>query len=118
MDQRIASLLAKPEIERDIGMTRCAREIVIVGIARRYVAAFRLNRGDGVAAFDRCKVELSVAAGGIVVRRAPGPGEIVLQGLREFCELGAIVIDVPGQLLPQEQVAEILGKSDVEAGLP
>ena len=44
MDQRMQSLRPQPEVEGDIAVARGAREVVIVVIARRDLAAFGLQR--------------------------------------------------------------------------
>ena len=78
MDQRIDALPAEPEIERDIGVTRHAGEIVIVGVAARDLAALGLHGDDGFAAPDRSEMKFAVANLRIALRRAPRARQIVL----------------------------------------
>jgi len=114
----IDGLPAEPEIERDMGMARRAGEIVIVGFARGRIAALRLNRDDRPATCDGRELKCTVATARIILRRAPGLREIILQGLRQARERRAVVGDAPGQLLLQQCFAERLNRRNIEAGPP
>ena len=72
MDYGVNAFVPEPEIERDIGVARRAREIVVFGVAIGRIASFRLDRDDRLAAPERGEMKRAAAATGIVFRRAPG----------------------------------------------
>ena len=110
-------LRAEPQMERDIGMTRRAGEIVIVRVTRIRLAALGLNRDDRSAASNRRKLERAVSTAWIVFRRAPGAYEIILQGLRKARERGAVIGHLPSKVLIEQRLAERADRLDIEAGL-
>ena len=86
-----AHRLAQPEIEGDVGVARRQVGVVIARLAVERVAAVRLDGGDQSAVAREAHGEVTVADGGIVVRRAPG-GDDLGAGLSvEFREQALVV---------------------------
>src|SRR5262252_732816 len=114
MNKCVDALTPEPKIERDVGMAWRTRKIVIVRIAMIDVAAFGLDRDDDFAAPDRGKTKFAAAATAIILRRAPGVCEIILQLARKPRQLPSIIAEVPRQFLSQENLAKPFRRFDVE----
>ena len=91
LDQRVDPLLARePEIEGDIGVARRERQVVIVALARRRVAAVRLHRDDELAEAHEAEPERAVDQRGIVRGLAPGGANRRAECRRARGELGLV----------------------------
>ena len=115
VDDGIDSLLPEPEMERDIGMTRRARQVVIVGIAVPDITALRLNGDDRLAASDRGEMKGAVTAIGIILWCSPRARQIILELLGKTGERLAIFAHVPSQFTAQERVARRPHRLDVKS---
>ena len=73
MNQRVDALdLAQPEVERDIGVARRQREVVILALARVDAAAIGLHGDDQLAGAHDAENERAVAHGRVGFGIAPG----------------------------------------------
>ena len=99
VDQRVDVLGAQPEVERNVGVARGARCVVIVGVAGGGGAAFGLQRDQGLAAHQGGEVDVAVVDVGVGFGRAPCGGEIVAQGGGEVGEGRAVLGQRPCQAL-------------------
>ena len=106
----------EPEVEGDIGVARDAREIVVVCLAAFHLAALGLHGDDRLAAADCSEMKSAVANLRVVLGRAPGIPQIVLQDLRQRAQRGTIIRDAPRQSLRAERVPQRLHRGDIEAG--
>ena len=88
---------------------------MILRVAAVDVTTLRLDRDDGVAAFNRGKMKFFAAASRVCVRHAPRLGQIILQLLRQTGELDTLFARVPRQFTLQEDVSEFLHGADIEA---
>ena len=89
LDERVDALLARePKVERDIGMARRERQIVIVALARGRVAAVRLHRDDELAEAQEAEPEGAADQAGIVGGFAPGGAQGALERRRCRGEFG------------------------------
>ncbi len=101
--QRVDALLpAQRRVERDVGVTRRTRGVVIAVLAIFARASVRLQHDDDVAGAQAWKAEGAVDAGRVVASRPPG-----------FADGGANARRQPGQM----RVIGAEGELDVLAGV-
>ncbi len=91
LDQRVDALASRePEMERDIGVARRRREIVIIALAGGEVAPVGLNRHDQLAKPHDAEAECAVGNFRIGVRRAPGAVQRAPEFERSVRKLGGV----------------------------
>ena len=87
-----ALALPEPGIERDIAVQRWAGDVVVALLPVRQSTAVRLEKNADVSGSHARKAEAPIQKAGIAFGRAPGFSQRLLQGVRQACEKGAIVV--------------------------
>ena len=110
MQQCMGVLRPQPQIERHIAMTRSARQIVVIAIARHHIAAFGLQGDQGVPRADSGKMERSNTTSWIIGGVTPCRQQIGAQGVWNGLQRGQIVGQRPCQTITHQSLPKFGGR--------